>query len=104
MSLKSIELQVAIPRSQDAGKMQEQMMRQGQQFQETLTQQQLRQQLLNRTKVQTTEDIEKKKIKDEENSDANEQEEQGTSEDAEQNQTEKSIEHPYLGTKVDFSG
>ena len=41
MGLKSIELQVALPRSQDAGKMQEQMMRQGQQFQETLTEQQL---------------------------------------------------------------
>ena len=41
MGLKSIELQVAIPRSQDAGKMQEQMMRKGQQFHETLTEQQL---------------------------------------------------------------
>ena len=35
MGLKSVELQVAIPRTQDAGKMQEQLSRQGQQFQET---------------------------------------------------------------------
>src|SRR5690625_3545597 len=101
MGFKSIELQVAIPRSQDAGKMQEQMMRQGQQFQETLTQQQLREQVLNRTKVQTAEDVEKKKIKDEEDSKQQQQQEGNEKENKEK---EKSIVHPYLGTKIDFSG
>lgn len=103
MSFKSIELQVAIPRSQDAGKMQEQMMRQGQQFQETLTQKQLREELINRGKVNEYEDVEKRTISDEDERNRQEQEEK-QQQNKNKDEKEDLIDHPYLGTKIDFSG
>lgn len=45
LSLKSIELQVALPHSQDAGKIQDQMSKEGQRFQESLTQSQIQEDL-----------------------------------------------------------
>src|SRR5699024_8834665 len=63
MGFKSVEMQIAIPRSQDAGKMQDQMMKQGQQFQDTLTEQQIREELLKRKQVNEYEKVEKKKEK-----------------------------------------
>lgn len=101
MGIKSVELQVAIPRSQDAGKMQEQAMRQGQQFQETLTQQQLREQMVNRTKVNEYDEVHKRNVSDDEENAQNEQEKKRKKQ--KEKKPEK-IEHPYLGTKIDFSG
>ncbi|MEI3604623.1 hypothetical protein SPD48_02875 [Pseudogracilibacillus sp. SE30717A] len=101
MGFKSIELQVAIPRSQDAGKMQEQLMRQGQQFQETLTQQQLREEVINRGKVNEYENVQ------------DSTEDKDSSEKQKQKQKQKNkikvenaqpIDHPYLGKNIDFSG
>lgn len=51
MSLKSVELQVAIPKMQEASKMQEQMNRQGQQFQEKVAEKQLKEERLKRERV-----------------------------------------------------
>jgi|SRR5690625_3413966 len=103
MSLKSIELQVAIPRTHDAGKMQEQMTKQSQQFQDTLTKQQLREELIKRGKVNEYEHVKHLNVKDEEKDKNNEeQEEQKKRKQDEKKQSE--LEHPYLGTKIDFSG
>lgn len=102
MSFKSIEMQIAIPRTTDASRMQDQMMKQGQQFQDTLTQKQLREDMIRRQTVNETDEIEKGAIRDEDeanNPDNNEQDE------ADKHQEKnKSIDHPYLGTKIDFSG
>lgn len=103
MGFKSIELQVAIPRSQDAGKMQEQMMRQGQQFQETLTQQQLREEIINRTKVNEYEDVEKRNIDEDERKQQEEKERKKRKQNNKE-KTKQSTNHPYLGNKIDFSG
>lgn len=103
MGFKSIELQVAIPRSQDAGRMQDQMMRQGQQFQETLTQQKLREEVINRTKVNEYDDVRKKNITDEDEKNKREKEmkKNKKNDKGEENET---TNHPYLGKKIDFSG
>lgn len=105
MSFKSIELQVAIPRSQDAGKMQDQMMRQSQQFQDTLTQQQLREEIINRSRVNEFDNVEKKMINDEDDTSKREEEQKQKKQKQTNNQdSESKIDHPYLGTKFDYSG
>src|SRR5699024_5847404 len=105
MGLKSIEMQVAIPRSQDAGKMQEQLSRQGQQFQETLTEQQLREEIIKRHKTNRQEKVLKREV-DEDEDRANEQEHQERNEDNEEKQhrLKQKMRHPYLGRQIDWSG
>lgn len=103
MGFKSIELQVAIPRSQDAGRMQDQMMRQGQQFQETLTQQKLREEVINRTKVNEYDDVRKKNITDEDEKNKREKEMKKNKKNDKGEESE-TTNHPYLGKKIDFSG
>src|SRR5699024_6360969 len=101
MGFKSVEMQIAIPRSQDAGKMQDQMMKQGQQFQDTLTEQQIREELLKRKQVNEYDNVEKQTVKDEEKS-------RQKSFDKNEKKKEiiefKKINHPFLGKNVDFSG
>lgn len=105
MGLKSIEMQVAIPRSQDAGKMQEQLSRQGQQFQETLTEQQLREEIIKRHKTNRQEKVLKREV-DEDEAQANEQEQQQRNQDNEEKQhrLKQKMQHPYLGRQIDWSG
>lgn len=98
MGLKSVEMQVAIPRSQDAGRMQDEMTRQGQQFQDTLTKQQLREDLLKRTQVNEYDRVEHKEDDDEESRNEQEQRER-----EEKERKEQAIAHPYLGTRFDLS-
>lgn len=101
MELKSVELQVAIPRSQDAGKMQDQLSRQGQQFQDTLAQQKLRKEMVQRQTVNKHEKIRKQEDKEREQ---NEQHEAG--EEEQENTASKKMDefvHPYLGKQVDFT-
>jgi|SRR5690625_1690115 len=104
MGLKSIEMQVAIPRSQDAGKMQDQMMRQGQQFQETLTKQQLREDIIKRTLVNEYENVQmdeqEKENQQQTSEDQNKKQKREQQNEQDNNQ---SINHPYLGRKIDVS-
>jgi len=99
MGLKSIELQVAIPRSQDAGKMQEQMMRQGQQFQETLTEQQLKEEIVKRGKINEYE-----QVRNNDDPDDNKKEQNNHQRQKKKKEEKPSIEQPDLGTKIDYSG
>jgi|SRR5690625_1391629 len=104
MSLKSIELQVAIPRTHDAGRMQEQMTKQSQQFQDTLTKQQLREELIKRGKVNEYEQVKNLHVKDEEK-DKNRKDDLDDQKKRKQGEKKQSqLEHPYLGKKIDFSG
>ncbi|MBP1949151.1 hypothetical protein J2Z82_002088 [Virgibacillus litoralis] len=102
MSWKSIEMQVALPRTQDAGKLQEQMLKQNQHFQESLAQSQLKEIEQKRKRVQEFESINDVKIKDEEEHGAFNSEEQKTGSEYDPN--DEFAEHPYLGKKIDFSG
>lgn len=100
MGFKSVELQVAIPRTQDASKMQDQLTRQGQQFQEKLSQQQLREDIMKRTQVNEYEDVENKIIDDE---DKEEQRQEDERKRKEQEAEKAQANHPYLGKNIDFS-
>ncbi|HLR42409.1 MAG TPA: hypothetical protein VK067_04090 [Pseudogracilibacillus sp.] len=100
MGFKSVEMQVAIPRTQDASKMQDQLTRQGQQFQEKLSQQQLREDIMKRTQVNEYEDVENKIVDDEDKEEQSHGEERKRKEE----ETEKEqANHPYLGKNIDFS-
>lgn len=99
MGFKSVEMQVAIPRTQDASKMQDQLTRQGQQFQEKLSQQQLREDIMKRTQVNEYEDVENKIVDDEDKEEQSHGEERKRKEETEKEQAN----HPYLGKNIDFS-
>lgn len=101
MGFKSVERQVAIPRTQDASKMQDQLTRQGQQFQEKLSQQQLREDIMKRTQVNEHEDVENK-IVDKKDKDGQGQEE--AERKRKEQETEKLLaNHPYLGKNIDYN-
>lgn len=104
LSWKSVELQVALPRTQDAGKQQDLMSKQGQRFQETLSQSQLQQEIRKRKQVQKFNKTDKSKINDEsERSKAELLKDHNEQEDEQEDQA-KDTEHPYLGGRFDYSG
>lgn len=105
MSWKSVEMQVALPRTQDAGKMQEQMSKQQQRFQETLAQHQLREDIIKRRKVQEYEEVKEQKIdpdKEQENQSSQDPNDEGQRNEKNA-QEQSSINHPYLGQRIDYS-
>ena len=98
MSWKSIEMQVALPRTQDTGKMQEQIQKQSEQVQGALTQSQLEEEKIKRTRVNQSGKSEKVKLKKERiNKSSDEMEEH-------LNNEEDEIAHPYLGKRIDLNG
>lgn len=103
MSWKSIEMQVALPRTQDAGKLQENISKQSQQFQNELTQQQIEKDKLQQQRVNEFENIENLKTNDEQEEENASGEK--SSQECEENITidEQLLEHPYLGSHIDYS-
>lgn len=106
MGLKTIDMQVAILRSQDASKVQEQLTRQGQQFQETLTQSQLNEELLKRQKTNRFENVTKREVDSNEEHEKHNQdhEEKELAQKPQQRNEQERINHPYLGRQIDWSG
>lgn len=108
MSWKSVELQVALPRAQDAGKQQEQMSKQNQRFQESLAQSQLKADQRKRTRVNEFDELTKTAIRDEENERRKHNNLSGdkeqTDSDQESADNTEAIKHPYLGSNIDYSG
>ncbi|MFC4557142.1 hypothetical protein ACFO3D_02810 [Virgibacillus kekensis] len=101
LSWKSIEMQVALPRTQDAGKLQEQMLKQNQHFQESLAGSQLKEAERKRIRVQEMDNVEGTKVKEKQEIDGQEKEQEKQS--RQKSRGELSA-HPYLGTQIDFNG
>ncbi|GEL75851.1 hypothetical protein [Tenuibacillus multivorans] len=102
MSWKAVELQVALPRTQDASQLQDQMNQRGQLTQEQLAQSQIKQAELKRKRVLETKN--KDKIRHDEDSDHGSNQESFTSNKKNQPEDEPSEKHPYLGKIIDYSG
>lgn len=100
MSLKAIELQVALPRTQDAGKLQEQLQQRGQIMQDQFKEQVHKEQEKKRTTVSKNESKQKAVFLN--NKDQKEQQQQKSNK--QKKETIQEITHPYKGTKIDFSG
>lgn len=102
VSWKSVELQVALPRVQEAGKEQDLMSKQNQRFQETLTQSQLQEEIQKRTQVNKFDRLQKSKLTDQDEDKDNREENEHKKRKKEK--MEENIKHPYLGSNIDFSG
>lgn len=101
MSLKSIELQIAIPKTFDAGKLAEQKQQRIQVMQDQANLQTEKQAEKDKETVLETEHYEK--IKEEQ--ERQQQEERRKKEETERiEEGKKSTKHPYKGSFVDFSG
>lgn len=101
MSLKLIELQVALPRTQDAGKLQEQMQQRGQNMQNHIASSLLKQDEKKRKQVV------KNKKKEKSSLELGQRPSSGNSSKAkkkpEQNQEVREV-HPYKGNYIDLNG
>ncbi|MDQ0156788.1 hypothetical protein [Robertmurraya andreesenii] len=102
MSLKAIEMQIALPRTQDIGKLQEQLQQRGQLQQDFATE-----------TVKKEEDKKKSTVVKQERKDEahfhkdghhrDDKEQKGRKKDGQEHQQRTEL-HPYKGTKVDISG
>lgn len=96
MGLKSIEMQVALPRTQDSGKIQEQVHKQGEHVQSTLTASQLKEDKIKRNRIQELENTNSFLEKNE--SDTLKQDVYGKQSGG------ATSRHPFLGRRIDFNG
>lgn len=100
MSLKSIEMQVALPRTQNAGKSLDHMQKQHQQFQDTLAQSQLKKEKVKRKQVQTFSKVRDPIIKDENKQ--NQKDQQPSKKQHHKRPKQSFTKHPYLGNQIDL--
>lgn len=101
MSLKAIEMQIALPRTQDAGKIQEQLQQRGQLQNDFATE-----------NVKKEDDKKKTTVLKQEQKDITRFHKEGQQKEHSQSQGDRKEKqsqqikeaHPYKGTKVDYSG
>lgn len=101
LSLKSIEMQVALPRTYEAGKIQEQLQQRGQLQNDFATLNVKKEDDKKQTTVMKQEQKEKARFHKEGHQNDHPDKEE-TKREREQRQQKE--QHPYKGTKVDFSG
>lgn len=104
LSLKMIELQVALPRTQDAGKLQEQMQQRGQHLSEHAASSVQKQTEINRKSVNKQEQKDKVHWKNPTNQQGK-QEQQANQQDEDKQEFISQVQkHPFKGKHIDFSG
>ncbi|WP_035710765.1 hypothetical protein [Salibacterium aidingense] len=103
MSWKAVELQVALPRTQEAGKLQEQLQQRGQAAQDRLAAEQEKNHEKQRTKVTDKQEAEKNKFNNQEGNQEKHTPPFLTSKvkDTEEREAES---HPYKGKSIDITG
>lgn len=98
MSWKAVEMQVALPRTHDAGRIQEQIQQRGQFMQDVITADHLQKEELKRKTVnelhQKVKLSNQKQSKNLHNKNSKEK----------NNQKNQEIDHPYLGNNIDING
>ncbi|NIK10815.1 hypothetical protein [Alkalibacillus almallahensis] len=100
MSWKAVELQVALPRTQDAGQLQDQLQQRAQVMQDVLSEEQLKELERKRKAVLETNESEPARNEGDEHSENNWSQDAGQQSRKEPKQQ---IPHPYLGNRVDLS-
>lgn len=100
MSWSAIEMQIALPRSQDAGKLQEQMQQRGPQVQQTLSEETKLQDEMKRTQVNHMESKNNVSVKRDKGDDSLSH----SSKNLDNHLKEQDIVHPYLGNEIDYNG
>jgi hypothetical protein len=102
MSLKAIEMQIALPRMQDASKLQEQIQQRGQLQNDVAANSVIKEVEQNRISVNKHEQKEKARLKDHER-DGNGNQQGKKNRKNKESQPVKEV-HPYKGNFFDFSG
>jgi hypothetical protein len=105
MSLKSVEMQIALPRTVEAGKIQEQLQQRGQNMNDIAAQQKLKEDENKRKTVNKQEqkgNVQLSQKNRDNQHDLNGQQED--EDDKEEKQRKKKDYHPYKGKVIDFSG
>ena len=102
MSLKAIEMQIALPRMQDASKLQEQIQQRGQQQNDVAANSVAKEVEKNRISVTKHEQKEQVRLKDQQRDKKGNQEGKKNRKNKE-SQSVKEV-HPYKGNFFDFSG
>jgi hypothetical protein len=103
MSLKAIEMQVALPRTQDAGKIQEQLQQRGQLSQDFASLEMKKESEKQQKTVLKSSQKEKAEFNKE--GESNETGQDPSQNNKKQNKKENAkLNHPYKGKKIDYSG
>ncbi len=107
MSLKAIEMQVAIPRTQNVGKIQDQLQQRGQVSQANIASEQNKTDEKKRKQVLETTESEKKRLNNDD--ERREHSQSQTNKEEKQGMEDSPLEetyaiHPYKGNHIDFSG
>ncbi|WP_216827963.1 hypothetical protein [Alkalihalobacterium elongatum] len=102
MSLKPIEMQGSFPRSQTAGKIQEQLQQRNQVGQDIIAAENQKEEDHKRKQVNKADSSDPSKLEpDKENEKQNQQHKR---KHKSKKQAEKAVEHPYKGKYIDYSG
>lgn len=105
MSLKAVEMQVALPRTMEAGKIQEQLQQRGQNLNDAAAERTLKEEMQKRTTVIKQEQKSNVKLSQEERGNKNNSREHTSKEEEKgNNEIEKKEKHPYKGSVIDYSG
>ncbi|WP_237562815.1 hypothetical protein [Bacillus dakarensis] len=96
--MKSIEMQVALPRTQDAGKLQEQLQQRGQLHHDMAAQTGKKEDEKKAKTVSKQEQKDRAQFHKEGRNDDHQQE------NKKRNKEKTKVSHPYKGTRMDFSG
>lgn len=106
MSLKAIEMQVAIPRTPTAGKIQDQLQQRGQVVQDHIGMEQTKEDEKKRKQVLEATETEKNRLNndDESSSGKNPKQDNQNKQQEQRPQEIEKAKHPYKGNFVDFSG
>lgn len=100
-------MQVALPRTQTAGKIQDQLQQRGQVTQNHLAVQQEKTDEMKRTKTTEMEHTQKKRLNNDDESSGSQQsftEDRQNSDKKKKGKNEVFAKHPYKGNFIDFSG
>ncbi|MBP3038384.1 hypothetical protein J9303_02540 [Bacillaceae bacterium Marseille-Q3522] len=104
MSLKSVEMQVALPRTQEIGKIQEQLQQRGQIMQAHANESVEKDVVKKRTSVTKEEETKEAKWEHNQSSRHRQQEHEQKKQKSRQIARNHYENHPYKGHKIDFSG
>ena len=102
MSLRAVELQITIPRTHDAGKLQEQLQQRPVNDMAHLADEQKKQIEKQQQRANATDKAEKERIKDQQNKNQSDQQEQNGGASS-QKKVKNKAQHPYKGHRVDIS-
>lgn len=103
MSWRSVELQVALPRTQDVGRIQEQIQQRGQFMQEVIAQAQQQAEEMKRRSVTNLEEGHKLSNDGKDSNKGNQPDQSNEHADS-MSEPKIKIQHPYLGTRIDING